>query len=249
MTWKERIGLWRSQIIYFWKPFNQRRLQRFYQQFIVPGDLCFDIGAHLGNRSQAWIHLGAKVIALEPQPICISFLKKKFKEQSQFVLVEKAVGSSSGKLPMYLSDNAPTVSSLADEKWRKALNDRSNFQVEWNKKIEVEVTTLDFLIEKYGCPKFCKIDVEDFEEEVLKGLSTPIPILSFEFFNWTPKRTQACLNKLDHLSFYEYNWSIGESQKLEMKNWQNSEFILSEISAYKKKKDFSGDIYARLRTK
>ena len=249
MNWKAQIGLWRSRMIYYWKPFNQRRLKGFYQPFIQSGDLCFDIGAHLGNRSKAWLALGAKVVALEPQPLCISFLKKKFDKQENFTLVKKAVGSKPGILPMYISHNAPTVSSLANEAWRNALNDRSNFTVEWNEKIEVPVLTLDQLIETYGLPKFCKIDVEDFEEEVLKGLSSPIPVISFEFFNWTPKRTLACLNLLDQLGDYDFNWSIGESQRMFLTKWADSEQLFQNIKAHKAKENFSGDIYARLRTK
>ena len=249
MTWKERIGLWRSKVMYYWKPFNQRRLRNFYQQFIQAGDLCFDIGAHLGNRSQAWLSLNAKVIALEPQPLCIDFLKNKFKNQDHFILIEKAVGSEPGKLPMYISHNAPTVSSLANEEWRKSLNNHSNFKVEWNEKIEVDIITLDQLIKEHGLPQFCKIDVEDFEEEVLKGLTIPIQVISFEFFNWTPKRTEACLIQLDQLSTYEYNWSIGESQRFELAVWEDSKNLFDHISSYKKRKSFSGDIYARLKTK
>ena len=249
MNWKSRIGLWRSILMYYWKPFNQRKLKKFYRQFIQPGDLCFDIGAHLGNRSKAWLNLGAKVVALEPQPVCIDFLKKKFEDSCSFNLIEKAVASRAGKMQMHLSHYAPTVSSLAEEKWRQALNERSRFTVTWDEQIEVETVTLDQLIKEYGVPAFCKIDVEDFEEEVLKGLSLPIPVISFEFFNWTSQRTEACLKLLDQLGDYQYNWSIGESQQLFISDWTDSQAIFKHIHQYKKNKSFSGDIYARLATK
>lgn len=248
MNWKARIGLWRSILIYYWKPFNQRRLRHFYKTFIKPGDLCFDIGAHLGNRSKAWLSLGARVVAVEPQPVCIDFLKKKFNHQPEFELITKAVGAQSGKMTMHLSHNAPTVSSLASEEWRKELNHKSNFEVEWNEQIEVEVLTLDQLINQHGIPDFCKIDVEDFEEEVLKGLSIPIPKVSFEFFNWTPKRTAACLKLLEDLGDYEFNWSIGESQKLALEKWVDGALIQRNIQAVREKKTFSGDIYAQIKT-
>jgi hypothetical protein len=79
------LGVLRSVMIYYGKPFNKRKLKRFYRQFIQPDDLCFDIGAHLGNRSDAWISLGARVIAVEPQPACISFLKKKTGRESSIL--------------------------------------------------------------------------------------------------------------------------------------------------------------------
>lgn len=248
MNWTSRLGLWRSIIMYYWKPFNQRRLRRFYRQFVAPGDLCFDIGAHLGNRSLAWLALGAKVVALEPQPVCIHFLNKKFRRNDHFILDERAVGAEPGTLPMFISQNAPTVSSLSDQDWREALNDRSNFEVKWEERLEVEVTTLDQLIRQYGVPTFCKIDVEDFEEAVLRGLSTPIKTLSFEFFNWTPQRTQACLELLVKLGHYEFNWSIGEQLRLRSDQWLSAALLVEQIQLHKSRRPFSGDIYAQIKT-
>ncbi len=248
MNWTSRLGLWRSILIYYWKPFNQRNLRRFYRQFIEPGDLCFDIGAHLGNRSKAWLALGAKVVAFEPQPLCIDFLKKKFKTNSDFILDKRAVGEQAGVLPMFISQNAPTVSSLSGQKWRQALNERSGFEVKWQEQIEVEVVNLDQLILQYGQPAFCKIDVEDFEEAVLKGLSVPIKALSFEFFNWTPQRTKACLSLLMKLGNYEFNWTFGEKLIFRSSTWLSAKQILEQISAFKTGTSFSGDIYARCKT-
>ncbi|MEP7268108.1 MAG: hypothetical protein ABI844_10825 [Saprospiraceae bacterium] len=51
MRLKEFIGFTRSWIMYYGKPFNKKKLRNFYSQFILPGDIVFDIGAHLGNRS------------------------------------------------------------------------------------------------------------------------------------------------------------------------------------------------------
>ncbi|MFK8103427.1 MAG: FkbM family methyltransferase [Saprospiraceae bacterium] len=248
MKWKARLGLWRSIIMYYWKPFNQRRLKKFYQVFIQPGDLCFDIGAHLGNRSKAWLALGAKVVALEPQPRCIKYLKDHFQQNPNFTLEEKAVAATPGTLPMYISHNSPTVSSLAGKEWRNAMNALSTYEIQWEEKLAVTVTTLDQLIAQYGVPTFCKIDVEDFEEEVLKGLSVAIPYISFEFFNWTAPRTIACLKCIDQLGKYRYNWSFGESQQLALTEWVDATTVLKDIDAYDRKESFSGDIYARLQT-
>lgn len=45
---------------------------RFYEQFIRPNDICFDIGANMGNRTEVFLKLGAKVIAVEPQSECVN---------------------------------------------------------------------------------------------------------------------------------------------------------------------------------
>ena len=59
---------------------------------------------------------------------------------------------------------------------------------EWADHAVVPVTTLDALIDRYGLPAFCKIDVEGFEEAVVRGLSRPIPSVSFEFTPETSTR-------------------------------------------------------------
>ena len=49
-NFRSRLGILRSRIMYYGKPFNRRRLRKFYSAFVPKGGLCFDIGAHLGNR-------------------------------------------------------------------------------------------------------------------------------------------------------------------------------------------------------
>jgi len=242
----EQIGLLRSRLIYYAKPFNHRRLRRFYSQLIKPNDLCFDIGAHLGNRSNAWLSLGAKVIAVEPQPACAQYLEKHFSHHADFQNLAKAIGSKSGSLKMHINSFNPTISTFADANWREALFEDRNWSTEWDQLLEVEVITLDQMIATYGLPDFCKIDVEDFEEEALKGLSQAIPKLSFEFFNYTWERTQNCLQILQSLGDYQYNWSVGESQKWMMKEWADQKNLIKSINSYPNPK-FSGDIYAKLK--
>lgn len=244
--WRKTFGLLRSRLIYYWKPFNKRRLKRFYRAFIKPNDLCFDIGAHLGNRSDAWLSLGAKVIAVEPQPVCIQFLKNKFSNNSNFTLLEKAVGRQPGIATLHISLLTPTVTTLSSETWRSMINESSGIQVAWDKQIEVEVITLDDMIKQFGCPAFCKIDVENFELEVLQGLNQVIPALSIEFFTKTPELTVACIKRLETLGNYEYNWSFGESQKMVNKGWLSSQETINQLSNPTAESPSSGDLYARL---
>ena len=192
---KARLGILRSIAIYYWKPFNRRRLKRFYSQFINSGDLCFDIGAHLGNRTDAWNLLGAKVIALEPQPHCMNFMRNRFKGNPNIILIEKAVGQQAGKATFFISELTPTISTMSDQKWRNTIAEDTSFKISWNKEIEVEVITLDQLIAQYGMPRFCKIDVENFEYEVLKGLSKPIPALSLEYYTSNLSATLNCIDR------------------------------------------------------
>lgn len=87
-----RLGLWRSVLMYHAIPLRRRRLTRFYAQFIRPGDLCFDIGAHVGSRLRAWTPLGARILAVEPQPECMALLRRWYGDLSHITLIEQAVG-------------------------------------------------------------------------------------------------------------------------------------------------------------
>ena len=54
-----------------------RQRKEFYSYFINAGDVVFDIGANIGNRTQIFSELGARVVAVEPQSKCVTILKKK----------------------------------------------------------------------------------------------------------------------------------------------------------------------------
>ena len=60
-------GVARSLLTYYGPVWRRGRMSRFYQQFIAEGDLCFDLGAHVGNRVRVWRRLGARVICSAPQ--------------------------------------------------------------------------------------------------------------------------------------------------------------------------------------
>lgn len=243
---RQQLGVLRSIAMYYWKPFNKKRLMAFYAPFVKENALCFDIGAHLGNRTNAWEALGARVVAVEPQPQCMQFLKKKFGDSKRVTLLQKAVGAQAGTANFYLSELTPTISTMAATDWRQAMADNTSFKVSWDQQLAVTVLTLDQLIETYGLPDFCKIDVEDFEVEVLKGLSIPLPVLSFEYYTPTLFRVFECLDLLDALGKYEYNWSFGESQVFNSETWLSSSEMKKVFDTYNKE-DRSGDVYARLK--
>lgn len=245
MNLRKRFGFWRSIAIYYLKPFNKRRLMRFYSQFVNQGDLCFDIGAHVGNRTQAFLALGAKVVAVEPQPMCYDYLQKRFGRNNNCKIVTKAIADSSGPLTMYISHAAPTISTLSNDEWRDQVGRDTWFEVQWEEELTVESITLDDLIDEFGMPAFCKIDVENFEARVLSGLSKPIQALSFEYYPPFTLDTLACIDHLDQLAAYEYNWSFGESQKFNSDSWVSAEEMKDVIGTYSSPREY-GDIYARL---
>ncbi len=142
----------------------------FYRQFVRCGQLCFDIGANIGEKSEMMLALGATVISVEPQPELareISARGAPYGKNS--IVVNMAIGSASGFATMHLRKESALSSLLED------------WQGPTVAKIKVPVTTLDAMIEDYGMPDFVKIDVEGYEVEVLQGLSRHVPCLTIEY--------------------------------------------------------------------
>lgn len=238
-------GLLRSILIYFAIPFRMGRLARFYAQFVEPGDLCFDVGAHVGNHIAAWLRLDARVIAVEPQPQLMVWLQQTYGPRPDVTLIEAAAGSEPGKQTLYLSQRTPTVSTLSQQ-WMAAVKRDASFAgVKWDAVLSVPVITLDTLIERYGKPAFCKIDVEGYELEVLRGLSMPVRALSFEYIPASLDTAVACIERLAHLGQYEYNWSTDESHRLQSATWLNPTDMVTQLQSIAGNSR-SGDIYGRL---
>ncbi len=219
-------------------------MQRFYSQFIQPGDLCFDIGAHVGNRLWAWSRLGAQIVAVEPQPICMAVLQRFYSKNPAITLLPDALGAQTGVQTLWISEQNPTVTTLSKQWIDQVRLDPSFAGVDWQPQLTVKVSTLDALIECYGVPRFCKIDVEGYEMEVLRGLSQPLPVLSFEYLSATPALALACVDRLAELGDYQFNWSVGEQHRWQSATWLPVEGIKHWLATLKKDAG-SGDIYAR----
>jgi len=243
--WQRWRGLGRSVAVYYGNPFKLRRMQRFYAQFIRPGDLCFDVGAHVGNRVFAWSRLGARIVAVEPQPACLALLRRLYGRSPRVTLVDQAVGAVPGHQTLRISSAHPTVTTLS-QSWIGAVQASAGFaKVQWEETANVEVTTLDALIARFGAPAFCKIDIEGYEGAALAGLTQPLQALSFEFIPAAKDDALACLARLQQLGEYEYNWSLGEQHRWQSPQWRNYALTADYIQGLGVD-DPSGDIYARL---
>ena len=204
------------------------------------GDLFFDIGAHLGNKSKQFLDKNLKAIMVEPLPQCVEQLKIKFENRNNVEIIQKAVGKTTKKMTLEVNTKMPTTSTMAKH-WKSGRFSNEK----WDQKITVEMTTLDHLIKIYGLPKYIKIDVEGFELDVLLGLSQKAGIISFEFTSEFLDQTIKCLDHLKKIGYHEYNFSIGERRKF-YSHWSNTEDLIQKLrNEIKNDKLLWGDIYCR----
>lgn len=212
-------GLVRSIAIYLGRPDRTRAQARFYARLLSPGDLTFDIGAHMGSRSRALVKAGARVVAVEPQDACLKVLRATLPRA--VTLVPMAVGAAPGRAELLVAPRHPTVTTLSAGFRRDAAALPGFGHVEWSDRQETEVTTLDALIAAHGVPAYVKIDVEGHEAEVLAGLSQPVALVSLEVIPGLIPRAATAFDRLEALGRYRFNVARGEEAAFLFDDWQD----------------------------
>lgn len=225
---------------------HYKNRKKLYAQLVSEGELCFDVGANVGNRILPLLDLGAKVVAIEPQESCYTVLQEKFGDKIE--LVTEGLGSLEGEKDFYVSELS--VISTFSEEWKDISKETVFGDAEWKEVRKLKMTTLDNLIVKYGVPVFIKIDVEGYEIEVLKGLSTPVRYLSFEYMTVNPvllNKALECVKRLIEVDKnVVFNYAIGESMKLEFSEWMDGDSMCKYLMTQDFKKTGFGDVYAHV---
>jgi FkbM family methyltransferase len=226
-----------------WTP-HDREMREFYSKMLSQGELCFDVGANVGNRVKIFLKLHANVIAIEPQHECERVLREIYGRNRNVTIVQKALGESEGEAEMLIS-NAHTISSLSPE-WIESVRKSGRFSMyTWDKKQVVPVTTLDRLIAQYGMPSFIKIDVEGYEYQVIRGLSRPARMLSLEFTPEFMESTFNCIHHLRKLGDIRLNYSIGETMSFGLEKWVGHEEMSKILSNFGNDNKLFGDVYVQ----
>lgn len=207
----------------------------FYRDLLPAGGLAFDVGANIGEKSEALLAAGLRVVAFEPNPEVIPELLSRCQHHKDWTLIQVA-----------LSKNAAIASFYA-----RSSHESSGFVPDWGGSpahlYHVPVLSLDLAIAHFGVPDFCKIDVEGWELEVLSGLTQKPAILSFEFHLTEANiaQTKLCLETLRQLGYTRGNLAPAESTKFCHRAWITIGELCDGFPArYEAMADFVyGDIY------
>lgn len=221
---------------------------RFLKKLLKPNDLIFDVGANVGKTAEIYDFLKCKIICFEPQPECFNILKMKFKDNQNIILEQIGLGAKNESIDLYLC-HSNTISTFSKQWVEKSRFTKNHI---WDKTIKAKIFTLNEMIDKYGKPKFIKIDVEGYEYNVLKGLTKPIDLISFEAANEMMPAVIKCIEYLYTLGYDKFNFTIAEKPLFVFPDWMTKEKFIENLKLLSEKIDWSeidglwGDVYAKL---
>lgn len=187
----------------------------FYKTFLkshpAKNNLIFDVGANMGHKSLVFSKLAKKVIAFEPSRKLFEHLQRRY-ENSNVSVFNYALGNIVSEKELYLVESNEAYNSLNKKHIETTTSSRGIATLETVKRQIVKVETLENFIQQFKIPKYIKIDVEGFELEVLRGLKTPVPLISFEA-NLPEFRSESILSieYLNEISSgrYRFNFATG----------------------------------------
>jgi hypothetical protein len=86
--------------------------------------------------------------------------------------------------------------------------------------------------------------VEGFELQVLKGLSRPVPFLSFEFTREFLADAEACMRHLESIGTARFQVSLYNRYRFALPGWIGAKEMLRYLENLPED-DLCGDIYAK----
>ncbi len=198
---------------------------------LKPGDLIIDIGANHGAKTGVFLRLGARVVAVDPDPLNQEILRQTFLSYrltpQPVTIVAGAVSETRGVATFFMQQPGSAMNTLSN-KWVDSLrSDPSRFgsDFQFSQSREINTLTLQDLVATYGEPAFVKIDVEGHELQVMRGLQRPVACLSFEV-NLPQFRDEGkqCIDELRRVSERgTFNYAIDCERGLELQEWCSAE--------------------------
>ena len=187
----------------------------FFKEMIEDGGIVLDIGANIGTMTTLMAKKlsNSKIYAFEPMPDNIKTLKRVISHYKldNVIVYEAALGEQNGELKMVM----PVIDNVKMQGLSHVLDDNSSEDINSGNVFSVPVYKLDDLEELKSDKKITaiKIDVENFEYEVLKGSEQVLrkhrPIIYCELWDNEKK-----YNTIRFLTDLGYKAKIYENKKL-----------------------------------
>lgn len=124
--------------------------------------LIFDIGTHIGEDTHFYLSKGYKVIAIDADPATIEANKKKFSGNSDVTFLNYAISDTDGQLISLFVNEDSSKNSLFSE-----IGGR---QDSLQQVVQVPTRTLSSLMQEYGVPFYCKIDIEGYDPVAIRSI-------------------------------------------------------------------------------
>jgi FkbM family methyltransferase len=199
--------------------------------------LIFDIGANTGNFTQEFlsVYLDSSMILIEANDDLIPILKEKFLGNQNIVILNYLMSSINNQhINFYISDT--NTISTASHDWMNLSRFSDTYR--WNKVIKKETINLDRLIEIYGKPNLIKIDVEGYELEVIKGLSSKQSEICFEWTEEGYANLQQIAKYLQNLGYNNFGFTYEDNHNIKPNiycSWQELD-LHKDINIERKEK-------------
>lgn len=202
---------------------------------LMKKEIVFDIGAHGGDDCSVYLELGYRVVAVEANPKLIIDLKERFRkeiEAEDLVVLNYAIANKDNELMDFFINEDSSKSSV-----------REIAQV---KPIKVISQRLQTILQHYGNPFYCKIDIEGSDLVALESLGVKLPTyISAEVSG----RSISEIQLVPEYLFETINCLYAKGYKQFKLVDQEHLVVLSTNSYYKKKKTLSGRLKTRVEKK
>lgn len=222
--------------------YRRREFRRFFADILSPGELVFDVGANVGEWTDAFRAIGCRVVAVEPQADCAALIRGRYSRDPDVTVVEAAVTDRPGTQELILTSTGSEHASLSREFIDSIIGGGSPAPTLVVGTVAVESLTLAQLYDRFGVPGYIKLDIEGLEEAAL-ATARPLPdLLSFEFHREWLEAARAILERL-RPEGYVCNVTYGEWLWFEWTDWRPPSEALGALEGLPR--DAWGNVFAR----
>lgn len=140
---------------------------------MIDETLIYDVGAHKGEDTEFYLRKGFRVIAIEANPeFCavVSNRLQEFVKSGALTVLNTAISGHSGEIEFYVDQDIP-VWGTTNRDWVERNRGVGFGKVDT---FTVKSARLSDIMNEYGVPRYCKIDIEGNDLEALSSLENVI---------------------------------------------------------------------------